>query len=896
MAPERARAFLHPPRLSWPLRYATAPAIALLLLGVQRAVFPSPSIAPFVLFTAGVALTSWLAGRGPGLVATALSAALGNYFFIGRSDEWDFTRPALLATGLFAVAGAAISLLSGWLRAALDDAEKKAGHLETALAEQAKAQQSLRASEERLLLARTAARLGIYDHDMRTDRIEWDDRMRELWGLAPETPVTWQRVLAGVHPDDRPLFLSTVSKARSDGHLLLEYRVVDLRDGRVRWVRVTGHVAFADGQPVRQVGTVEDVTERKRAEEDRARLAAIVESSDDAILSEDTRGVVTSWNRGSQRIFGYTAEEVVGRPIALLIPPDRQGEEASILKRLRAGERIEHYETVRLTKDQRRIDVSVRASPLSDRDGRVTGASKIVRDIGERKRAERVLAHYAARLQGTLESIGDAFFSLDEDVTVTYFNKAAERVLGKRREEVVGRRLFDSFPEARGTIFEERYLRALREKKADSFETFFDRPPYVNWFEVRISPWEEGIAVFFQVITERKAAESERERLLEALREADRRKDDFLGMLSHELRNPLAPIRNSLYILERAAPGGEQARRAHTVIDRQVGHLARLVDDLLDVTRISRGKIRLQRTRIDLVEVVRRAVEDLSAPLQGHEVAIELPDESVWVDGDPTRLAQVIGNLLTNAAKFTPREGAISVSLRRREGRAELEIADTGIGIDAEMLQKLFEPFAQADRSLDRSRGGLGLGLALVKGLVEQHGGEVSAHSDGPGRGARFTLAFPLDQRGAAAPGPSQVQAAAGPRRSVLIVEDNKDAADSLFEALSLSDHRVTVAYDGEAGVAKARELRPEVVLCDIGLPAGMDGYAVARSLRRDSRTTSAYLVALTGYAQPEDRHRALDAGFDTHLAKPLDLAELERLLAQAPVHHTQAGGEAVPS
>jgi PAS domain S-box-containing protein len=367
-----------------------------------------------------------------------------------------------------------------------------------------------------------------------------------------------------------------------------------------------------------------------------------------------------------------------------------------------------------------------------------------------------------------------------------------------------------------------------------------------------------------------------------SLREADQRKNEFLGVLSHELRNPLTPIRNSLYILDRATPGGEQARRAHSVIDRQVGHLSRLVDDLLDVTRITRGKIRLQRTRVDFVDLVRRTVEDHRSLLEEHEVAIDLPSKAIWIDGDPTRVAQVLGNLIGNASKFTPEDGKVSVSLTQADGYAVLEVADTGMGIDAETLKRLFEPFAQADRSLDRSRGGLGLGLALVKGMVELHGGEVSAHSDGPGKGARFTIKLPIDHGRTTAGDAPQPKKAAGDGRTILIIEDNKDAADSLSEALELSGHQVTVAYDGETGLAKAREVQPEIVLCDIGLPR-MDGYSVARALRQEAATASAYLVALTGYAQPEDQRRVLGAGFDAHLGKPPDLAALALLLTQAP-------------
>jgi two-component system CheB/CheR fusion protein len=261
-----------------------------------------------------------------------------------------------------------------------------------------------------------------------------------------------------------------------------------------------------------------------------------------------------------------------------------------------------------------------------------------------------------------------------------------------------------------------------------------------------------------------------------------------------------------------------------------------------------------------------------------------LPSDPVWVDGDPTRLAQALGNLLQNAAKFTPKHGNVSVSLVPAERDATLEVADTGIGIDPDMLQRLFEPFAQADRSLDRSRGGLGLGLALVKGMVELHGGQVNVQSDGPGSGARFTIRLPLDQQDAATAEPSREPQRTITGRRVLIIEDNKDAADTLSEVLALSGCRVAVVYDGEAGLAMAREFHPDVVVCDIGLPAGMDGYSVARALRSDPATMSAYLVALTGYALPEDQRRAADAGFDAHLAKPPNLAALERLLTHAPI------------
>jgi PAS domain S-box-containing protein len=385
-------------------------------------------------------------------------------------------------------------------------------------------------------------------------------------------------------------------------------------------------------------------------------------------------------------------------------------------------------------------------------------------------------------------------------------------------------------------------------------------------------------------VTERKAAEAAAREANEQLREADRQKDRFLATLSHELRNPLAPIRNSLYILDRAAPGGEQARRAQAIIHRQVGQLTWLIDDLLDITRISHGKVQLQRERLDLNELAHHTVEDHRTAFVRSDVRLEVlpaPTE-VWILGDRVRLAQVVGNLLQNAAKFTPRGGKVTVSIEPdpARGRAVLAVRDTGSGITPEMLPRLFHPFTQADATLDRSKGGLGLGLALVKGLVELHGGSVSAASGGPGKGSTFTVSLPLEA--AAARGTPAGRGAEGdgaPRR-VLVIEDNEDAADTLREVLELEEHVVEVAYDGREGLQRARAFQPDVVLCDIGLP-GMDGYQVARQLRADPELGRVGLIAVSGYAQPEDVAAARAAGFEVHLAKPPSLEALERALVE---------------
>ena len=362
---------------------------------------------------------------------------------------------------------------------------------------------------------------------------------------------------------------------------------------------------------------------------------------------------------------------------------------------------------------------------------------------------------------------------------------------------------------------------------------------------------------------------------------ADQHKNEFLAVLSHELRNPLAPIRNSLFVLDRADPNSEQAKRAREIVGRQTAQMARLVDDLLDVTRISHNKIQLQRVPLDLNDLVRRTVDDHRFLFEGKGIVVEtsFAGQVLPVDGDRARLAQIVGNLLQNAAKYTPMGQKVKVETKAvpTRRRAGIRIIDTGVGIEPAVLRRLFQPFMQASATLDRSQGGLGLGLALVKGLVELHGGEVCAHSEGPGKGAEFIVELPLEEatQGKTSPG---AEASTTRRKRILIVEDNLDAAQSLREVLEFGEHLVEVAHSGPEGLDKARQFSPEVVLCDIGLP-GMDGYGVARALRADEALKRVFLVALSGYALPEDLQRASEPGFDRHVAKPPSLEKLEDLL-----------------
>ncbi|WP_162150287.1 response regulator [Asticcacaulis sp. AC460] len=372
--------------------------------------------------------------------------------------------------------------------------------------------------------------------------------------------------------------------------------------------------------------------------------------------------------------------------------------------------------------------------------------------------------------------------------------------------------------------------------------------------------------------------------LMEQIREADRRKDEFLGMLAHELRNPLGPIYNCLQLQKMLPPGDARITTVRDTMDRQVKHMGRLIDDLLDATRLAHGKILLRTENCDLNKIVQQTAEDYRTLLDGNHVSLKLvtPDEPVWVEGDPTRLLQVVGNLLHNANKFSQTGGLITITVDALpQGVARISVADTGIGIEPHMLRHVFDVFRQADQGLDRSRGGLGLGLALVKGLVQLHSGMVEARSDGLNRGAEFRITLPLaGQSGAdlSDDGGSEVSVES---LRILLIEDNVDAAESARMLLRHEGHEVEVAHDAMTGLDKARGFKPSVILCDIGLPV-MDGYQIIRKIREDDELASIYVVALTGYGREADQRRALEAGFDLHLTKPIDFNTLRKALAQA--------------
>jgi len=484
-------------------------------------------------------------------------------------------------------------------------------------------------------------------------------------------------------------------------------------------------------------------------------MAAVVESSDDAIISKTLEGVITTWNQGAQRIFGYTADEVIGKPITILIPPHHIDEEPAILDRLKRGERIDHYQTVRIRKDGTLVDISLTVSPVKDASGRIIGASKIARDITLQKRAE------------------------------------------------------------------------------------------------------------------------------EALRDADQRKDEFLAMLAHELRNPLAPIRQAALISKAATATEAQKRWSSDVINRQVQHMALLLEDLMDISRITRGTLELRTETTVLADVIDAAVETARPVIDAkrHVLSIEMPPKPLYFAADPLRLAQVLSNLLTNAAKYTDPQGQIRLRASCAAETITISITDTGVGIPADALTGIFAMFSQVKSSQDRSEGGLGIGLALAKGLVELHGGTIAASSAGIGHGSEFTVRLPLRALGVARQKQTVVTATGrSPSRRILIADDNRDAAESLAMLLQMEGHEVTVVHDGSAALAAFSATRPEVALLDIGMPE-LNGYEVARQVRRGSLGRAVTLIALTGWGQDADKARALAAGFNHHFTKPVEPERISELL-----------------
>jgi PAS domain S-box-containing protein len=611
-----------------------------------------------------------------------------------------------------------------------------------------------------------------------------------------------------------------------------------------------------------------------------ARLAAIVDASDDAIVGTTLDGQITSWNRAAEQIFGYAATEAIGRPITLTIPTERHAETANALSRIGRGETVEHRETVGQAKDGSSFNVSVTVSPIRDSDGRIAGAITIARPITERLRAEETRAQLAA----IVESSDDVIVSKTLDGIITSWNRAAERMFGYAASEAVGQPITLIVPLERHAEEADVLARLQRGERIEHFETvrITKGGNRVN-VSLTVSPVRNaagkiiGASKIARDITERRRLEEERVALLAETQTANRAKDDFLTMFGHELRNPLAAIATAAHLL-RVAITLDDVARPRTVIERQVGHIQRMIEDLLDAARVRAGKVALDRRPVNLAQAVEHALGVLSASGQPGRHVIDVMTEPVVVSADPARLEQVILNLLGNAVKYTPTEKSIRVTVHAEGPWAVLRVEDEGAGIPPDILPRIFEMFVQGNRSIDRAQGGLGIGLTLVRSLVELHGGTVEAISPGLDRGSVFTVRLPGV---AMAISPEASLASVPPAgRRVLIVEDNDDAREMLRLLLEHQGHEVFEAADGAEAIRMASRVHPELAFIDLGLPL-VDGYEVARHIRRQPDQPRR-LIALTGYGQPEDRQRSLQAGFDEHVVKPVDPLRLAEIIDSA--------------
>ncbi|HKT74383.1 MAG TPA: PAS domain S-box protein [Steroidobacteraceae bacterium] len=606
---------------------------------------------------------------------------------------------------------------------------------------------------------------------------------------------------------------------------------------------------------------------------------------DYAIFMLDTEGRVTTWNTGAEKIKGYRAKEILGQHFSCFYTPEaRERHWPDQALKIAAGQGQFGDEGWRVRNDGSRFWASILITAIRDPDGRLRGFLKITRDLSDRRRHEELLRQSEERFRLLVNAVQDyAIFMIDPNGKVASWNPGAERINGYTAVEIMGQDFSCFYTlEARTEGKPAQDLQAAAKQGSVEDHGWRVRKDGSRFWAVGTltavydsSSQLRGFAKITRDMTERKQ--------IEALEEARERIHEFLAMLSHELRNPLAPLQASADILASRALSDAIATQASDVIGRQVQHLTHLVDELLDMSRITSGRITLSRELLDISLVVTRAIE-ASRPLidaKSHVLAVALPSSPVLVSGDLTRLTQVFVNLLNNAARYTPAGGQIEVFTRICEAGVAVHVRDNGVGMTPELLPRVFELFTQGPRALDRSEGGLGIGLALVQQLVRLHGGTIEASSSGPELGSEFIVRLPIDAGDSAVQAPvlnSESGAKKAHMQQIMVVDDNRDAADSIAMLLKLWGHEAVCVYSGAEALRVAKQHPPDVVLLDIGLP-GMDGYEVATRLRQMPEASRATLVAITGYSQEEDRQRTQRAGFDHHLVKPVAPDTLQSLL-----------------
>ena len=897
-----------------------------------------------ILIAAAVVIGATLAHHGPFLFASPSASLLALQAFN--------TTAALVGLVLYALTRereeALARLSDAHSRAEATVAERtrelarKNDELARDVAERARLASVLQAREEQMAEAQAITHVGSWSWDVKTDRVSWSDELYRIYGIAPEEFTgTLAGYLSRVHPDDRARVTEVVRRAMANRESWeLSERIVR-PDGSVRTLKTIGRVLTDEaGQIVSMYGACHDATEAIRLQQIQAVqnqiTAALLYASSwhDAMASAMqvicetvgwTVGQMWEVDESAQVLRQVSARHPDGAAVSAFIAggarmsfsrgaglPGRTWEQAAPVW---IEDVVRDPNFPRAEMAQRAGLHGALALPLIA-GGKVLGVleffstdvqqpqlelvsmlTAVGNQLGEyivRNRSEALLRQAEERFHLLVQGVKDyAIFMLSTDGCITTWNAGAERITGYQAEEVIGSHYsrFYSVEDVAAAKPERLLNTAVAEGAVEDEGWRVRKDGSRFWANVVITPLydSEGRLRGFAKVTRDM---SDRKRV-EALEEAGQQTREFLAMLAHELRNPLAPLRNAVGVLRKRAITNDMLEASRDMIARQVDHLARLVDDLLDVSRITTGKIGLQREHVDAVTVVNGAVDSCRTLIdaKGQTLEIDFPRDAIWIDADPTRLSQVVHNLLHNAVKYTPVGGRIKVGLHREGESAVIRVEDNGIGIAPAFLPKVFDLFAQANPGLARTEGGLGLGLALVRQIVDLHGGSVEASSEGDGHGARFTVRLPCVARNAEAHELPEAPAVAEPQatvsRHILIVDDNRDSAESMAMLLQLSGHATWIAYDGHAALALAAAHAPEVVLLDIGLP-GVDGYQVASQLRELPQTCDSLLIALTGYGQADDRRRSAEAGFDAHFVKPVDIDALYPLIAghrRAPVN-----------
>jgi two-component system CheB/CheR fusion protein len=854
--------------LAWSLRVALNPVLG---GGV-----------PFILFFPTVVLVAWFGGFWPGLVSTVLSAIISWYFLIpvGTLIVPESGAPAQLI--VFVLASTLISLVAESL------------HRAARKAQASEAREREQHERFRVTLSSIGDAVIVTDHDSRVTFMNSVAESLTGWTYTECSERHLEEIFKIVNEETRAPVENPALRALQKGEVvgLANHTVLIAKDGSERPIDDSAAPIYTDDAGLTgSVLVFRDITRRRAAEhqirESREWLRITLSSIGDAVLATDSEGRCTYVNPVAEKLLGYSFAEASGRNMVevfkIVNEFTRQTAENPVDLVLRTGKIVGlSNHTLLIRPDGSEIPIDDSAAPIKDDSGRTIGVVLVFRDIAERRRAQKAQALLAA----IVESSEDSIISADLQARITTWNAGAERLFGYRSEEIVGHPVSDLIP--RDHADEETIIleRVGRGEKVEGYETVRlrkdGRPVDVS---LSVSPVRDTSGVIVGVSKIARDI-SDRNRMEQELLEADKQKDNFLALLAHELRNPLGPIRNAVKILELQRPDDKDLFSYCALIDTEVARITRLLDDLLDISRVSKGKMAFEKMPIDLREVVNSAVQTSRALIdeKRHKILVRLPPASVTVDGDAMRLTQAFSNLLNNAAKFTESGGEISVTVNLHDHHALVSVRDSGIGMSPDLLPKVFDMFVQGGVVTERKYEGLGLGLTLARDIVEFHAGSIEAKSEGEGQGSEFIVSLPLSNRPSEKDSSAMVKMPRSGERSqgrAVVVEDSKNQALTLERLLTELGYEVRVAYDGSSAMKLLTNFVPDFAFIDIGLPR-MNGYDLARWIRQKSEFRNTILIAQTGWGRSEDRAQARSAGFDHHLVKPLDYQRLREILAEA--------------